>query len=142
MEPAVADILRELLAAENFGPLGRLDESTIFISSLFAGEHAELSRIARESGEHGAWLSRVLVAATGSVGPRRFDLTTADLHFQELHHALPRVIRSLELLVGLYEAALPQVNSDAQAAELVSRILSRRREHLSTLRPMVSMTGV
>jgi hypothetical protein len=72
-------------------------------------------------------------------GPCAPDTRCADLHFQELGHVLPRVVRDLERAIRLYERAEAEANGDPGTVDLVSRILIRHRANLEKLREVTDL---
>ena len=133
MDPSIIDILQELLAAEQSCLVSRLIESDVFVSPLSAEGDVEMRRIAREIEEHSAWLVELLGKLRVAPGPRINDAHSADLHFQELTRALPRVKRDMESIIRLYAVAAPRVVAAPEAAEVVARITERHRAHLEIL---------
>ncbi len=133
MERKTIDIVQELLAAEQASIALRLAESTVFVSPVSAPDSAALGRIADEINEHSAWLADLLTRAGRSPGPRFSDLSTADLHFQEISFALPRLIADLTRLAQLCERAATGVATDQTVAPVVARMTQRHRKHLETL---------
>lgn len=129
-ESAVLDILNELLAAEQRSLPVRMFESTVFVSQVSVDHCADVDRLARISREHSAWLSELILELGGALGPRIGDVTSADLHYQELHHVVPRLLRAQKTLVDLYVTAAQRVAAEPKARELVQRIITRHRQAL------------
>ncbi len=140
-EPTVLDVLNELLAAEQRSLPVRMFESTVFVSPLSVEQCADVERMARISREHDAWLSELILELGGALGPRIGDVTSADLHFQELHHVVPRLVHAQETLIDLYVAAAQRVAGEPKARELLERIIARHRQALDVLRPASSEAG-
>lgn len=136
MERKTIDIVQELLAAEQASIALRLAESTLFVAPPSAPDSAALGRIADEINEHSAWLADLLTAADRSPGPRISDLSTADLHFQEISFALPRLTADLTRLAQLCERAATGVATDQTVAPVVARMTDRHRKHLETLQAL------
>ncbi len=130
----LTNILNELLAAEQCSLTQRLVESTVFVSELSVEGAAALEQMATASGEHGAWLAGAIGEFGGIVGIPVHDLASADLHFQDLHRALPRLVGDRESLIQKYTLASERVGSEPRAAQLVARIMERHREELATLK--------
>jgi hypothetical protein len=134
-EQAIVDILNEVLALEQCSLATRLMESTVFVSRPSVDDWNTVRRMARASEEHGAWLADAILQLGGVPGPRVSDVTSADLHFQELHHVLPRLIADREALVHKLMLAAQRVSAEPRAAEPVQRILRRHQEELASLQP-------
>ena len=135
MDRKTIDIVQELLAAEQASVVLRLAESTVFVSPLSAPQALAVRRIASEINEHSAWLVDLLTHAGQSPGPRIGDLSSADLHFQEVSYALPRVTADVEHLTRLCERAA-QRSTDPTLAPVVARMTQRHRKHLETLQAL------
>lgn len=129
----VVDILNELLAVEQHSFPLRLFESTMFVSRLAVEDLRAVENMAQSSRQHGAWLSTLILELEGVPGPRIADPASADLHFQELHHVLPRLVREQESLIQKYALAGERLGAEAKAPNCVERILVRHREALSVL---------
>ena len=128
----LTNILNELLAAEQCSLTQRLVESTVFVSELSVEEAAALEQMVKASEEHGAWLAGAIGEFGGVVGIPVHDPASADLHFQDLHRALPRLVADRESLLHKYTLASERVGSEPRAVQLVARIMERHREELST----------
>ena len=129
----VVDILNELLTAEHQSVARRLLESTVFIPRSAISGFESLQQMARDNHEHTEWLTGLILELGGEPSPRFGDPTSADLHYQDFHRVLPRLISGHEALVHKYSLAAGRVDSEPQAGELVARILARHREHADTL---------
>ncbi len=130
----VIDILNELLVAEQQGLAHRLRESTVYISELAVGDAGRVRKLATQSDEHAEWLTNLILESGGSPGPRRGDVRSADLHYQELRHVLPRLARDQAELIRKYALACERVAAEPRTATLVARILARHQAHLDALR--------
>ncbi len=130
---AIVGILSELLSGEQRSLATRLTQSTPFVSHLSLADVGVVARLARASEAHCAQLADLILELGGVPGPRTCDPTSADLHFQELHHILPRLIADHEALIRKYELAAQRVAAQPRAASLVERILSDHREGRSIL---------
>jgi hypothetical protein len=133
MDRKTIDVVQELLAAEQASIVLRLAESTVFISPLSTRQASAIRRIAADITEHSASLVDLLTSAGRSPGPRIAYLNTADLHFQEISAALPRVAADLTHLTHLCERAA-QRTTDPAVAAVIARMTDRHRKHLETLR--------
>ena len=130
---AIVDILNELLAFEQRNMVPRVLESTVFISRLSVEAMTVVQAMARASAENGAWLADAIRELGGVVGPRMTDTTSADLHYQELHHVLPRLLADRESLLHRYKLAAHRVGAEPRAEEAVQRILRRHQEEFVRL---------
>ena len=129
----MVDILNELLAFEQRNMVPRVLESTVFISRLSVEALNVVQEMARASAENGAWLADAIRELGGAVGPRMTDTASADLHYQELRHVLPRLVADREALLHRYELAAHRVGAEPRAVEAVQRILRRHQEELARL---------
>lgn len=129
----IVAILNELLAAEQSSVLARLNESTVFVSRLSAEASAKVNKMAAAQREHCAWLSESILAQGGSLGPRLQDVSSSDLHFQELHHIMPRVIADREAIIAKYKLAADRFSTESAVDGLISRILARHQDELTSL---------
>ena len=136
----VVDLLNELLANEQRAPAHRLLESNVVLSRVAMDGLGLVQTMAGESREHAAWLTELILDLDGAPGLRFGDPTSADLHYQELHHALPRLVREHQALIRRYELASDRLAGEPEAQEVVQRILARHRKHLSALEQVGSRT--
>lgn len=134
MEPAaIVEILNELLAAEQRNLVTYLMDSTVFVSRLGMKELTLLEQMARDADDAGARLAEAIIALGGVPGLRTVDLAPADLHFQELHAALPRLAADRQALVDKYAIAGSRVGPEPVAAQVVGRIKERHADELARL---------
>ena len=136
----VVDLLNELLANEQRTPAHRLLESNVIVSRVAMDGLGPVQAMARASREHTAWLTELILELDGAPGLRFGDPTSADLHYQELHHALPRLVREHQALIRKYELASERLAGEPEAQEVVERILARHRKLLSALEQVRSRT--
>ena len=129
----MVDILNELLAFEQRNMVPRVLESTVFISRLSIEAMNVVQKMARASAENGAWLADAIRELGGVVGTRMTDTASADLHFQDLHYVLPRLVADREALLHRYELAAHRMGAEPRAVEVVQRILRRHQEELARL---------
>ena len=129
----VIDLLNELLASEQRTLAHRLLEANVTVPRVVTDGLGVVQEMARESREHAAWLTELILELDGAPGLRFGDPTSADLHYQELDHALPRLVREHQALIRRYELASDRLAGEPEAQEVVQRILARHREHLSAL---------
>ena len=134
----VTRILNELLVEEQRSLPFRLLESTPFVSQLHVSALSLVNGMVRASLEHGAWLSELIADLGGSVGPRGTNPASADLHYEGLQSAFPRLLEDRELLVHVFSAAIPHVSAEPTAIEFVGRILSRHQTELEEIRQTVA----
>ena len=132
----IVGILNELLTLEQRNLVTRLLESTVFVSRLSVEDLNTVRRMARAGEEHGAWLADAVLQLGGVPGPRGIDPTSADLHYQELHHVLPRIVADREVIIRKYTMAARRLDDEPQAAQLVARILERHRDELTSLQQL------
>lgn len=135
--PGVVAILNELLGREQRAIAPRLFESTVFVSRLSLAGNAWTQRVVRASLEHRGALARLIQELGGELDPRRGDLWTADLHFQELRRVLPRIERDYVGLIGAYEVAAARIGSVARASSLVGTIRESHTAELAELRDLL-----
>lgn len=130
---AVIIVLNELLTLEQASPAPRLLESTVFVSRLSAVDWPVVKHIAGASQKHCAQLATLIQDLGGTPGLRYQKLTTSDLHFQELHSALPRLICEFETLISKYDSASQHVSTHAGASMLINDILNQHEASLQEL---------
>ncbi len=133
----VIEVLNDLLSLERSSLISHLLASTMFVSRAAAREDLAVRRMAGEIDEHQRWLVDAIVGLRGGVGPGRPDPRAAEMHYQELRHLLPEVIRNEERIVSAYERVLPKLAGSREAAATVTRILARHREHVTELSSFV-----
>lgn len=129
----IVAILNELLAVEQSSVLARLNESTVFVSRLSAEASAKVKKMAAAQREHCAWLGESILTHGGTPGPRVQDMTSGDLHFQELHYVMPRLIADREAIIAKYKLAVDRLSAEPAVVGLISRILARHQDELTSL---------
>jgi hypothetical protein len=144
-EQAIA-ILNELLSREQRALAPRLFEATTFISRLSVTGLEIAQRIAEANLEYREQLTEAVLALGGSPGPRASDLSTADLHYQELHYVWPRLIRDHEALLEAYHVAAARLAGEPVAEQVVKNILNSHERELAGLKqvrgePIGAATG-
>ena len=127
------DLLDELLAREQAGLAARLMQSTIFVSGLSVDTFQTVTRLARATDGHAAWLAGMILELGGTPGPRRVDSRLAEPHFQDVGSTLPLLVTNQEELIRVYEQAGERLTSEPRAVELTNRILQRHRDELALL---------
>ncbi len=128
-------ILNELLSREQRSFAVRLVESKAFVNESTAPRLALVQRMAETSERQCAALADQILALGGGITPCTCtDPTSADLHYLELGHVLPRLLTDEEALAGVYEAAASRLEEEPPAAELANRIRAHHRENVETLR--------
>jgi hypothetical protein len=135
-DPAVADVLADLLGWEQRNIVPLLLESGVFVSRGAVEDILVLRRIARWNQEHGQRLTQAILELGGVPEPRRRDASTADLHFQDVAFVLPRVESQLNRLMERYAQAAAHVSRNPRAAVLVREILDRHRKALEEVREL------
>jgi len=129
----VVAILNELLTLEQRSIAPRLLEATVSVSSPSVPALVLVQRMATAFREHGAALAKLILELGGMPAPRRHLITTADLHFQDLRHALPRLIADQEAIVRSYTLATQRLSGDPRALAVVTRILQQHQQDLQSL---------
>jgi len=132
----VVAILDELLTLEQRSFAPRLLESTVFVSDLSVAAFSLVQRMAQATGDRIAALTKLILDSGGSPGPRSSFIVTADLHFQELQHVLPRLIADEQALIRKYAVAAQRLSDEPNASAIVTRILQRHQQDLQTLREL------
>ncbi len=135
--PSILSVLNELLTRESQSLAPRLFESTVFVSRLSVAGHMAAQRIAEANARHGSALAALIAELGGVPEPRMGNVLTADLHFQEMHYVLPRLIANHEALIASYRLAAQRVTSEPAAVKLVSEILSTHERELSELHALM-----
>ncbi len=140
MNPVIIDILNELLAAEQRNVVTSLMESTMFVSGLTVRANEVLRDIARSSKEHSQRLVEAILDQGGVPGVRLVTMAPADLHFQEVSVALPRVLADRQALIQKYERAQQRVQEPTTNAILV-QVLDGHRTEEAALRALNSASA-
>jgi len=135
-EQSSISVLNELLTLEQAAPAPRLFESTVFVSQCSVEDWHIAKRIAKASQQHCASLAELIQDLGGTPGLRAQDVMTADLHFQELHSAIPRLIDEYESLISKYKIAAQHVASHAAATSLINQILQHHHQQFSELQSL------
>ena len=130
---ATVGILNELLALERRSLPVRLLESTVFVSRLAVEDLVMVKKMARAGEQDAAWLADAILQRGGAPSPRVADAQSADLHFQELHQLLPRLVTDRQALIRKYELAAGRLGANPDAAAVISRILDHHRRELTLL---------
>ncbi len=133
---SVIDALNEVLSCEQRSLAPRLFESTVFISRLSVDSWRVAESMLHSSHDHQAALTGLIGELGGVPGLRPCDVTTGDLHFQELRCVLPRLIASQEKLVASCRSVVERLGPDPRAVELVNSILARHEGDLASLREL------
>lgn len=135
--PSVLTVLNELLTRESNSLAPRLFESTVFVSRLSVADHQAAQRIAEANARHGSALAALITDLGGVPEPRTGDLLSADLHFQEMHYVLPRLVANHEALIESYRLAAQRVTGEPSAVRLIAAILAKHERELSALRGLM-----
>lgn len=133
----VIAVLNELLGLEQRRVLMRLQESTTFVSAMDMELELHVRRMAGESRENCARLVTTILALGGAPALRMGDVRSADLHFQELHHVLPRLLADQNDLVAYYRKSAARVSVEGKAAGVVGDILARHQQDLEKLKALL-----
>ena len=132
-DDTVIATLNELLAAEQGSLIPRLMESAVFVSRLEIAADLVIRGTARTVVKDTAELTRLILDLGGEPAPPRFNLATADLHYQDVRHVLPRLLADQLALVRTYTLASPRLAGAPRAAAVVSGILARHQADLEKL---------
>lgn len=127
-------ILNELLSLEQRSLAPRLLESTVSVSSQSVPALILVQRMATATRDHGAALAKLILDLGGTPAPRHDLITSADLHFQDLRHVLPRLVADLEATVRSYSFAAQSLSDEPRALAVVTRILQRHQQDLQALK--------
>jgi hypothetical protein len=127
-------ILNDLLSREQRALAPRLFESTLFVSRLSVPALELARRMAEANLDYREELTGTILELGGAPGPRVSDLTTADLHYQELGHVWPRLTRDHEALVDAYRRAAARLSHEPAAEHVIKHILARHELELAGLR--------
>ncbi|MEK7730864.1 MAG: hypothetical protein AAB385_03410 [Planctomycetota bacterium] len=129
----VIAILNELLTLEQRSLSLRLLEATVSVSSLSVPALVLVQRMTAATRDHGAALANLILDLGGTPAPRHYLIATADLHFQDLHHVLPRLVADQVAVVRSYTLAAQRLSDDPRALALVNRILQQHQQQLQAL---------
>jgi len=130
----IAEILNGLLAREQRNLASALMESTLFISHVAVADGGTIEAFVESSKKDGEMLANAIAKLGFTPGLRRVDLSGADLHFQDLHTALPRLRADREKLVDIYTRAAQRLADVPDVLPLVQRILEKHREETRSLK--------
>ncbi len=126
-------ILGELLALEQRSLAPRLLESTVSISTLAAPALTLVKRMAAATQENSSILVKMILDLGGTPPPRNYPISTAELHFQDLTHVLPRLVADEETIVRSFTLAAQRLSPDPRALAVVNSILQRHQRQLKEL---------
>lgn len=129
----VVAILNELLTLEQRSIAPRLLEATVSVSSLSVPVLVLIQRMTAATRDHGAALAKLILDTGGTPDPRRYLIATADLHFQDLLHVVPRLFADQETVVRRYTIAAQRLSDEPRALALVTRILQQHQQDLRAL---------
>ncbi len=132
-EAQIVAILNELLTLEQQSLAHRLLEATVSVTSLSVPVWVLVQRITAATRDHSAALARLILDLGATPAPRRNLITSADLHFQDLHRVLPRLIADQEAIVRSYTVAARRLSDDPRALAVVTRILQQHQKDLQLL---------
>lgn len=140
-EPAVTDLLNELLVEEQANLAARLLESTLFVSRLAVEDLSVVHRIAESSRQHCEWLTQLILDLGDAPWPPQPDMRSADLHFQDLHCVLSRLAHDIEGRLRAFKPAAEQARNQPEAVELITKVQDRHRRNLASLRKAIVETS-
>ncbi len=129
----VITVLNELLAAEQQSLAFRLFESAMFLSRLDVEAYDVVRSMADAAQDHGEALTKLILELGGEPAPRTGDVTTADLHFLELHYVLPRLISEQQRIQKACSVAASRLSTIPRCAAVIARVLDRHRQDLEKL---------
>lgn len=129
----IVAILNELLTLEQRSLAPRLLESTVSVSGPSVPALVLVQRMTAATRDHGAALAKLILDLGGTPSPRRYLIATADLHFQDLQHVLPRLVIDFEAIVRSYTLAAQRLSDEPRALALVTRILQQHQQDLQSL---------
>ena len=130
------DLLNAVLDAETRSLLARLREAAPFVSWTAADEQALIEDLVEEQRQLEAALAECILGLAGSPTAGSADLTTAGLHFVELHHLMPRLVADQDQLVRACEVAAERVDADCEAGRLIRRTCQTHEHQLARLREL------
>ena len=130
------DLLNALLDAETRSLLARLSESAPFVSWAAADEQTLFEDLVEEQRQLKAALAECILSLAGSPAVGGANLTTDDLHFVELHYAMPRLVADQDQLVRACEMAAERVDADCDAGRLIAETRQTHEHHLVRLREL------
>ncbi len=127
------EILNELLELEARGFLPRLRESLPFVSWSSAHERRILDRLIDERHQHAGWLVETIHGLGGDPLPVRADIRSTNIHYLDLAHLLPEILKNAKSVLAAYESAASHVSENPATADVITRISQRHRHHLEQL---------
>ncbi len=130
---STTDILRSLFECQQRSLLLRLHECAARTDRLPAETSAALQTAIDEEREHVVWLSDLLSDRHEPAFSVLPEANTTSLHYVDVGHLWPRLIVNKKDLIRACEEAASELRQDAQADEVVQRILNRHRAHLAML---------
>jgi len=133
-------ILNELLTLEQRSLAPRLLEATVSVSSLTVPALVLVQRMATATRDHGAALAKLILDMGGTPSPRRYLIATADLHFQDLQHFLPRLIADQGAIVRNYILAAQSLSDEPRALAVATRILQQHQQDMQSLNELSPAT--
>ncbi len=122
------EILGELLGAEHRSLAVRLLESTVFVPPLGVGDLHLVKRLADQSQERCAELVELIIEFGEMPALYTHDPMSADLHFLELGHAMPRLLADQVALSRMYSQAAELLEADSPARAFVVRACNELRQ--------------
>jgi hypothetical protein len=132
----LADTLNRLLHAERGSLIGRLAESTAFISWTSAEEALALNDMIAQEREQVAWLLDLINDIGESPTPASPDINWTSFHFVDVRYFFPAVIEDLGRRISLCSETAARVAHHADSADVVNRLADRHRHHLDELKTM------
>ncbi len=136
-----ADVLNRLFVAEAGCLARRLPELRVDLAHASADQVMLVERLACMGQEHLEWLATAIEDSGGVVAPAPINTHTSSLHYLSVEALLPRVEKSLDMLVAEYADAARQKPLTLAAAELIDRIRARHEADLAGLRQHLPAPG-
>lgn|GEM_PF-6199502 len=134
-EYAIA-VVRELLSYEQRNGAVRLQEASVFVSSLSTRMQRAISTIASASAGFCESLTTLIRNLGGEPAPPCGRMLRDDPNYLELSVAWPRLIEQHEKLLGYYHASIEKLSEIPEASSLVSRIADEHQRELAVLRSL------
>lgn len=128
--------LNQLLGAEQCNLAPRLVQSEVFVSSMSVPASEVVRRMADTMRRNCEELVDLIIDLGGEPRPQPCDVSTANLHYQELAYVIPQLVQAHENLIRQYTAARPKVAGNRAASDLITSILSHHDRDLSRLKEL------
>jgi len=134
----VITMVNALLARESCSLMQRLREAEPFISAGSAEAALAIQELVNEDAHHAERLVALLDQLDATPGPRGVEIDTGDLHYNQIHTLLPRLIADQKKFIADYESALTVAAGEPQVTEVLSTVLASHRRHLARLEELAA----